>query len=313
MSREQPLQGPAPADPDLRMRAQERLYEQGRALAASAQHLDNPQRLLHELQVHQVELELQNEQLEAARAWIEAALASYTELFDFAPVPYFTLDRAGKIAELNLAGARLLGTERARAIDKRLGVFVAESHRARLAACLKSLFATQSDAHCELVLVATDGARRTVELRITLSNDGEVCRAVAIDVSERSAGEHRLRRLAQVFTLAPEPMFISDQQGVISDVNGALLALTGHAPEDVVGQHQRLLRCATRSPGLDDEIVRSLALHGNWSGEVWQRRADGSVVRMTQQVNSVVDDHGVATWVARFTLLPATPPGTAIP
>lgn len=292
--------GAAAADPELRMRAQERLYEQGRALAAGAQHLDNPQRLLHELQVHQVELELQNEQLEAARAWIEAALASYTELYDFAPVPYFTLDRAGKIAELNLAGARLLGIERARVIDKRFGVFVAECDRARLAACLKSLFATQSDACCEVVLVAKDGTQRTVEVRTTLSNNGKSCRAVVIDVSERSAGEQRMRHLAQVFTHAPEAMFISDKFGVISEVNAAFCALTGYAPEQVVGQHQRLLCCENRAPALDQDIMRSLALHGSWRGDVWQRHSDGDIVRLTQRIDRLVDGSGVQTWVARF-------------
>lgn len=300
MSREHILQGALPADPDLRLRAHERLHEQGRPLAPGARHLDNPQRLLHELQVHQVELELQNEQLEAARAWIEAALASYTELFDFAPVAYFTLDRAGKITEANLAGARLLGAERARVIDKRLGVFVAEADRGRLAACLKSLFTTQSDAQCELALVARDGGSRTVELRTTLSNNGETCRAVMIDVSQRSAGERRAQRLAQVFTRAPQAMFLSDQQGIVSDVNDAFSALTGYAAEDVVGQHQRLLRCESRAAGLDQDIMRCLALHGSWRGAVWLRHRDGDVIELTQQIDVLPDDSGAQIWVTRF-------------
>ncbi|NHZ96175.1 PAS domain-containing protein [Massilia sp. CCM 8734] len=291
---------PTPADAELRLRAQERLSEQRRALASGEHHLDNPQRLLHELQVHQIELQLQNEQLEAARAWIEAALASYTELFDFAPVPYFTLDRVGKIAELNLAAARLLGIERARVIDKRLGVFVAESDRSRLAACLKSLFATMSDAHCEVVIVAKDGARRTVEVRTTLSNNGEACRAVVIDVSARSAAGEQMRRQAQVFARAPDAMFISDQQGVISDVNNAFGALTGYAPEEVLGQHQGLLRGAEQAPGLDQDIMLSLALHGRWRGAVWLRRRDGELVRLTQQIDSAPPETGEQGWVGRF-------------
>lgn len=300
MSQQHILPGAAPVDAELRLRAQERLYEQGRALATSTQHIDNPQRLLHELQVHQVELELQNEQLEAARAWIEAALASYTELFDFAPVPYFTLNRSGTIAEVNLAGARLLGIERARVIDKRFAVFVAEPDRARLAACLKSLFSTQSDARCDVVLVARDGTRRTVEVRTTLSNNGDSCRAVVIDVTERSAAQRQAQRLAQVFTLAPQAMFISDQSGVMSDVNAALSALSGYAAAELVGQHQRLLRCDSRSHGLDEDIARALALHGSWRGEVWQRHRDGSVLQVTQQIDSVADGSGATTWVARF-------------
>jgi PAS domain S-box-containing protein len=300
MNREPTSQGAAAADPELRMRAQERLYQQGRTLATSTMQVDNPQRLLHELQVHQVELELQNEQLEAARAWIEAALASYTELFDFAPVPYFTLDRTGKITELNLAGARLLGSERARVIDKRFGVFVAESDRPLLAACLKSLFSTQSDARCEVVLVARDGTRRTVELCTTLSNNGEACRAVAIDVSQRSAGERHAQRLARVFTGAPQAMLVGDPQGLVEEVNGAYSALTGFAPAELVGQHLRLLCCDEQAPGLDQAIARALALHGSWHGALWLRRRDGGTLGMSGQIDRLLDENGAPGWVARF-------------
>lgn len=306
MNREQTSQRTSPADAELRLRAQERLHEQGRALAPQAtggrhtQRADNPQRLLHELQVHQVELELQNEQLEAARAWIEAALASYTELYDFAPVPYFTLNRAGTIAETNLAGARLLGIERARLIDKRLSVFVAESDRNQVAACLKSLFATQSDAQCEVSLVAKDGTRRRVEMRTTLADGGESCRAVLIDVSERSAQERQTRRLADVFTLASEGMYISDHDGIITDINHAFSALTGYAHDQVVGQHQRILRCESRAPGLEEAIMRSLAVKGSWSGEMWNRHRNGEAYKVAEHISAITDICGARSYVARF-------------
>ena len=74
---------------------------------------DRTRRLLHELEVHQIELEMQNEELRKSRAQAEAALARYTELYDFSPLAYFTLDRKGAILQTNLAGARLLGVERA--------------------------------------------------------------------------------------------------------------------------------------------------------------------------------------------------------
>ncbi|CUI08806.1 diguanylate cyclase/phosphodiesterase (GGDEF & EAL domains) with PAS/PAC sensor(s) [Janthinobacterium sp. CG23_2] len=286
----------------LREDAELRLNQQGRAQAATQPmpHADNPQRLLHELQVYQVELELQNEQLEAARAWIEAALASYTELYDFAPVPYFTLTRTGAITETNLAGARLLGSERSRVIDKRLGVFVAESDRPRVAACLKSLFATQSDAHCEATLVARDGTRRTVEMSATLANDGESCRAVLVDVSERSARERQTRRLADAFTLAPEAMFLSDQHGIITDINHAFTALTGFAHDQVLGRHRRMLFCESRSPGLDEDIAHCLALKGSWSGDIWNQYRDGAPYRVAAHIGTMRDSSGAQCCVTRF-------------
>ncbi len=70
------------------------------------------QRLVQELQIHQIELEMQNEELKQARDEAEAERERYLDLYDFAPVGYFTLDRDGVIRQMNLTGARLLGLER---------------------------------------------------------------------------------------------------------------------------------------------------------------------------------------------------------
>jgi PAS domain S-box-containing protein len=293
MKREQPLHSASPEDAELRMRAKERLHEQARAgKPPASQHADNPQRLLHELQVHQVELQLQNEQLEAARAWIEAALGSYTELYDFAPVPYLTLGPTGAIVEANLAGARLLGVERARLLDKRLGAFVAEADRGRFAAFLKSAFATASDVQCEVVLVAKDGTGSTVEIRATLANDGASVRIVLIDVSAQRARERHLARLGDVFMLAREAMFLTDQDGIITDINHAFSAATGYERAQVVGQHQRLLRCDNLAPDLDPD--------GSWSGMVRLRCRDGAEHLVRQDTSAMRERDGTRHYVSRF-------------
>jgi PAS domain-containing protein len=96
---------------ELRRRAEERM----RAAAAKgtpARTEADTQRLVHELQVHQIELEMQNEELQQSRAEVEAGLERYTELYDFAPVGYLTLGRDGVIRQVNLTGARLMEAER---------------------------------------------------------------------------------------------------------------------------------------------------------------------------------------------------------
>ncbi|MRR57230.1 MAG: PAS domain-containing protein [Deltaproteobacteria bacterium] len=84
-------------------------------------------RLVHELQVHQVELEMQNEELRQAREALEVSRNKYAELYDFAPVGYFAFDAHGLIREVNLAGAQLLGIERQLLANKPFSQFIADA------------------------------------------------------------------------------------------------------------------------------------------------------------------------------------------
>ena len=96
---------------ELRRRAEARLRA-AKTEGTPARTEAEAQRLVHELQVHQIELEMQNQELRESRAEVEAGLERYTELYDFAPVGYLTLGRDGAIRQVNLTGARLLGVER---------------------------------------------------------------------------------------------------------------------------------------------------------------------------------------------------------
>ena len=89
------------------------------------------ERLVHEFRVHQVELEAQNEELRRVQEELRASRERYMELYDFAPVGYFTLDRNGAILEANLTGARLLGMERSALLEQRFSHYVAREDRDR--------------------------------------------------------------------------------------------------------------------------------------------------------------------------------------
>ena len=82
------------------------------------------QRLLHELEVHRIELEMQNAELQKTRDELEVSLEKITDLYDFAPVGYFSIDESGVILEANLKSAALLGMERSRLINRSLLLFM---------------------------------------------------------------------------------------------------------------------------------------------------------------------------------------------
>ena len=146
---------------------------------------------MHELQVHQIELEMQNEELRQSRAEVEAGLERYTELYDFAPVGYLTLGRDGAIRQVNLTGARLLGVERARLVGRRFGVFVGEPDRAGFKAFLEKVFASQAKEVCEVALLKEGKGPLNVHITATVSQDGQECRVMMVDITERKQARRR--------------------------------------------------------------------------------------------------------------------------
>ena len=138
----------------LRKRAEERL--RGRPTKERVEATDEVRRLIHELQVHQIELEIQNEDLRRARDELEASVTRYSELYDFAPVSYVTLDARGTILEINLVGAALLGKDRAHLVGQRLASWVTPPTRQALDGLLARL-QREERASCDLALIGPKG------------------------------------------------------------------------------------------------------------------------------------------------------------
>jgi PAS domain S-box-containing protein len=216
------------AGQDLRRLAEERMKVRGTRLST----LDT-QRLTHELQVHQVELEMQNEELQQARAKADALLAQYTDLYDSAPTGYLTLDREGAIRQVNLTGARLLGIERSRLVNRRFGLFVAESDRCAFSAFLQKIYAGESEKGCDLELPQEGRLALFVHIQGKLSADGQECRAVVLDITERKQAEDALRQsAAELHSLAAHLNAVREEER-------AALARELH---DDLGQHLTALQ-----------------------------------------------------------------------
>jgi PAS domain S-box-containing protein len=194
----------APAD--LRGRAEARLRKQHhrqKSAAGEPASKADPRRLLQELQVHQVELEMQNAELQEARDGVEALLEKYTDLYDFAPVGYFSLDDQGRILEVNLTGAALLGVERSRLINQRLLRFVAATTQPAFRAFLERVFAKPGKQVCEVTLRNEDGTTFWANLHaasaISLSDPRKWCRVAVSDITalkQAEEAQHRLEALA---------------------------------------------------------------------------------------------------------------------
>lgn len=250
----------------LRRRAEEAL--QHARPAVSPQPDFDGERLLHELQVNQIELQLQNEELVEQRAELELALARYTDLYDFAPVAYATLAADGTLVQTNLTGARLLGSPRAELEGKRLAVFVVEPDRRALREWLDQVLAGSEPLACQLRLQradATEGAYLTVQIDAKLSLNGGQCRAVLLDLTQRLAAEaaHHTLELQLRESQKMEAIGIL-AGGIAHDFNNILAAILGNvllAQQDVGEGHEALISLAQirqvsiRARGLVQQIL----------------------------------------------------------
>ena len=187
----------------------------------------DPQRTLHELQVHQIELLMQNTELHEARDQLEVQLEKYTDLYDFAPVGYFSLDEQGVVLEANLTGSALLGVERSRIINRRLSRFVSPANQSDLLAFLKQVFDGTGKKDCDMAMVKADGTPFWARFRgtsaLSVSDARNWCRVSVSDITSLKQAEEILLRNEVLFSAliqqAPMGVYVVDDQFRLSQVN----------------------------------------------------------------------------------------------
>ena len=195
---------------ELRRRAEE--MDRGRAAQApdnlEALSPEEIRRTLHELRVHQIELELQNEELRQAQAELDAARARYFDLYDLAPVGYCTVSEQGLILEANLTAAALLGVARSALVQQPLTSFILPEDQDIYYLYRKQLPEAGAPQACELRMVEADGTAFWARLEATVAEaagGAPVCRVVMSDITERKRTEEALQKAWTKSAPAREP------------------------------------------------------------------------------------------------------------
>lgn len=146
-------------------------------------------KLIHELQVYQLELELQNEELIEATQQAGTASEKYSELYDFAPVGYFTLTKEGYINELNFIGASMLRRERSQTINRVFAVYLADESKSVFEHFREKIFSSHMMETCEVILTDEESYPIHVNLTGIVTKDGEHCLVTASNITMQKQAE----------------------------------------------------------------------------------------------------------------------------
>jgi len=271
------------------------------------------QKMLHELQVHQIELQMQNEELHQAQI-TKKLHYRYTELFEFAPIGYFSFDVNAIINQVNFRGANLLGIERANLVNKQFLNYVNAQYRDSFKSCLVKAFAGSGRQSCEILAeVGTKILWLSIEANLGITATD--CLVAVTDISERKKIEHaqklaneekeeladELALAAQVFTHSREGILITDADYIIIEVNDAFTDITGYSREDALGQNPSFLQSKRQSAEFYSSMWQTISTTGEWYGEVTNKRKNGEVYPEIMTLCAVHNDAGeLQNYLAMF-------------
>jgi len=201
--------------------------------------VEDARSLLHDLRVHRIELELQNEELRASQEQLELARARYFDLYDLAPVGYLTIGENGIVLEANLTAAGLLDAARSAVVTQPWTRFVFPADQDIYLRHRRELFSSGAPHGCELRLVKANGEAFWVRLDARVAEGADrtrVCRTVLSDISERKRADETLRiseaRHRTLFQNSPDALLtLAPPIWTFTSCNAASISMFGARDE----------------------------------------------------------------------------------
>jgi PAS domain S-box-containing protein len=293
--------GQGPIDPaTLRKHAEEQARTMEPISLSTLTHEDI-QRMLHELRVRQIELEMQNEELRTAQAQIDAERTRYFDLYDHVPVGFCTLSEKGLILKANLTTATLLATTRSELVTQPLIRFIHNDDQDIYDLHRKRLLETGTIQKCDLRLVKPDGGYIWAHLKGTVdqADDGAPLYCVVLnDITQQKHAEEENRRFRTIADNSVYGKAIADLQGHLLYVNRFFADLHGYTPEELIGRHISVFHSQEQMAAAD-RLIASLMQEGYFPPTtVWHRHQDGTEFPLLMSGILIKDDYGTSQCIA---------------
>jgi PAS domain S-box-containing protein len=236
-------------------------------------------RLVHELRVHQSELEAQNEQLRNTQAELDALQSRYFDLYELAPVGYCTVSATEKLMSANLTAAQLLGLPVSKLVGRPIQQFIAPADQDIYYLHCKKLFETGERQSCELRLIKPDRSHFWAQLIATITLDAaglSTHRIVLTDIDERKAAQDKIRISDLALKAVSQGVLITSADMRVVDANEAFLAMTGYSAADLTGISCSVFNGPLTDPAVLERCLTAIAEKKAFSCDILHYRKDRS-------------------------------------
>ena len=250
--------------------------------------------MLHELEVHQIELEMQNQDLRETQIMLDASRERYFDLYNMSPVGYCTLNEAGIILEANLTLSSLLDIHRSKLLKQSFSRFVFKDDQDDYYLKTKHVLLSEENLSFELRMLTSSNRIVWVHLSsmCTKDTDGYAELRVAVnDITEQRMLQQQ-ERIAAIAFESLEGMIITDANDLILRVNRALIGMSGYSAEKIIGQSPDIFNSGRHPPSFFIAMRATLKSKEKWSGEIWERRKNGEVYPAWITINAVRNNQG---------------------
>lgn len=280
---------------DLRHKAEKILSSMERANFSDSS-MEDAQRLITELQVHQVELELQNDELRKMQIQLAEEREKYADLYNFAPAAFFTFDERDLIQDLNLAASEMLGNERKYLVGHPLTPYLTPDSIQNFVEHRQLAEQTKKPQSCELKIRRRDGRfifvqSHTVALTSTV-NGRRLWRSVMTDITLKKQQEERVRFQAHLLGRVSDAVIATDNELRVTHWNHAAEILFGWKESEALGNELDTLCRTEFNKTTRAEIQEHLRKYKFWNGEILQYHRNGTRVVINASISLLEDSGG---------------------
>lgn len=266
-------------------------------IISSQETVSDIKKLLHELQVHQIEIEMQNEELMKMQEELTYQKNKYSDLYDFAPVGYIVMDKNGKILDTNQSFCIMLGIPKSQMTTMNISQMLHYFSKDTFYFHLQSLKENEQNQVCQLRLKHNPKTSEEefwikMESKIIESDPNKITiRSTISDISKSKKNEEHLLRLTKAFEQSSNSIIITDTEGIIEYVNPRFYEVTGFAPHEVIGQNPRIIKY--ENSVIDYNNLWQTILSGNtWRGEFLNKTRMGEKFWELATITPVKNNEG---------------------